>query len=97
MIYIADVPSDVPAFSVVNGRHGATFAIYPHGDVKALHQVEQLRMDGRINMFAEADYSKDSTAYMWIMNKIKQFADRIRDQERQRISANLTDAPKHLT
>ena len=97
MIYIADGPSDVPAFSVVNGRHGATFAIYPHGDQKALHQVEQLRMDGRINMFAEADYSKDSTAYMWIMNKIKQFADRIREQERQRISANLTDAPKHLT
>ena len=31
------------------------------------------------------------------MNKIKQFADRIRDQERQRISAKLTDAPKHLT
>lgn len=96
MIYIADGPSDIPAFSVVNGRHGATFAIYPHGDEKALRQVEQLRMDGRINMFAEANYSKDSTAYMWIMNKIKQFANRIRDQERQRISANLNDVPKHL-
>lgn len=97
MIYIADGPSDVPAFSVVNGRKGATFAIYPHGDEKALRQVEQLRMDGRINMFAEADYSKDSTAYMWIMNKIKQFADRIRNQEREKISSRLTDAPKHLT
>lgn len=97
MIYIADGPSDVPAFSVVHGRHGATFAIYPRGAEKALRQVEQLRMDGRIDMFAEADYSKNSTAYMWIMNKIKQFADRIRDHERQRVSANFTDAPKHLT
>ena len=97
MIYIADGPSDVPAFSVINGKGGATFAIYPHGNEKALRQVEQLRMDGRINMFAEADYSKDSTAYMWIMNKIKQFADRIRDQERQKIFAHLTDTPKHLT
>lgn len=97
MIYIADGPSDVPAFSIVNGRNGATFAIYPHGDEKALRQVEQMRMDGRINMFAEADYSKDSTAYMWIKNKIRQFADRIRDRERSKISAHLTDTPKHLT
>lgn len=96
MIYIADGPSDIPAFSVINGRQGATFAIYPHGDEKALRQVEQLRMDGRINMFAEANYSKDSTAYMWIMNKIKQFAERIRDQERAKISAHLTDTPRHL-
>lgn len=29
MIYIADGPSDVPAFSVVNKFGGATFAVYP--------------------------------------------------------------------
>ena len=97
MIYIADGPSDVPAFSIINERKGATFAIYPHGNQKALQQVEQLRIDGRINMFAEADYSKDSTAYMWIMNKIKLFANRIREQERLRISSRLSDALKHLT
>ena len=38
-----------------------------------------------------------STAYMWIMNKIKLFANRIREQERLRISSRLSDAPKHLT
>ena len=97
MIYIADGPSDVPAFSIINERKGATFAIYPHGDKKALQQVEQLRIDGRINMFAESDYSKDSTAYMWIMNKIKLFANRIYEQERLKISSHLSDAPKHLT
>ena len=31
MIYIADGPSDVPAFSVVKGKGGVTFAIYPYG------------------------------------------------------------------
>ena len=36
MIYIADGPSDIPAFSVVKKNGGATFAIYPKGDLKAM-------------------------------------------------------------
>ena len=46
MIYIADGPSDIPAFSVVKKNGGATFAIYPKGDLKAMQQVEQMREDG---------------------------------------------------
>lgn len=71
MIYIADGPSDIPAFSVVKGRGGATFAIYPKGNEQAFAQVEKLREDDRIDMFAEADYSEGTTAYMWICNKVK--------------------------
>lgn len=96
MIYIADGPSDIPAFSVINQRGGATFAIYPHGKENALKQVEEMRMNGRINMYAEADYSEGTTAYMWIMNKIQQFADRIVESERAKISAQVGNAPKHL-
>ena len=55
MIYIADGPSDIPAFSVVKSNGGATFAIYPVGDQKAMQQVEQMREDGRVDMYAEAD------------------------------------------
>jgi hypothetical protein len=61
MIYIADGPSDVPAFSVVKSKGGATFAIYPQGDQNAFKQVETLRQDGRIDMFAVADYSEGTT------------------------------------
>ena len=39
MMYVADGPSDIPAFSVVNKNFGATFAIYPKGDMKAMKQV----------------------------------------------------------
>lgn len=46
IIYVADGPSDIPAFSLVNKNHGATFAIYPHGDMEAMRQVEQMRVDG---------------------------------------------------
>ena len=95
MIYIADGPSDVPAFSVVKERGGATFAIYPKGNIKAFKQVEKLRQDGRIDMFAEADYSKDTTAYMWICNKIREFAERIKETEQSK-RASGDSTPKHL-
>lgn len=95
MIYIADGPSDVPAFSVVKGRGGATFAIYPKGQQKAFKQVEKLREDGRIDMFAEADYSNDTTASMWICNKIQEFAERIKQEEQAKRSGN-NSTPVHI-
>jgi hypothetical protein len=96
MIYIADGPSDIPAFSVVNKNGGATFAIYPKADMEALQQVEHMRMDGRINMYAEADYSEGTTAFLWLTNKILEFADRIRESEKSRISHLITNTPEHL-
>lgn len=96
MIYIADGPSDIPAFSVVNQNGGSTFAIYPHGDMDALRQVETMRENGRIQMFAEADYTEGTTANMWLTNKIVELADSIRDRENIRISAAASPVPKHL-
>ena len=94
----ADGPSDIPAFSLVNKNQGATFAIYPHGDMEAMRQVEQMRVDGRINMYAEADYREGTTAYMWICHKIKECAERIRKREREKISIYAqAGTPKHLT
>ena len=97
MIYIADGPSDIPAFSVVKKGHGATFAIYPKGDIKAMRQVEQMRTDGRVDMYAEADYSEGTTAYMWITEKIQQMADRIRNEEQKKIISAASSVPHHLT
>ena len=97
MIYIADGPSDVPAFSTLNKSGGATFAIYPHNDEKAFKQVEQLRKDGRINMYAEADYSEGTTAYMWITGKVREFADKIREKERSKLQSSISESPRHLT
>lgn len=97
MIYVADGPSDIPAFSVVNKNAGATFAIYPRGDMKAMQQVEQMRTEGRINMYAEADYTEGTTAYMWLCNKIREFAERIREEEIRKIAKYASvEGPKHL-
>lgn len=97
MIYVADGPSDIPAFSVVNKNHGATFAIYPKGNAKAMKQVEEMRADGRVNMYAEADYRKDTTANMWLCNKITEFADRIVKEEKAKYAVYAAkEGPKHL-
>ena len=96
MIYIADGPSDVPAFSVIKKGGGSTFAIYPKLDLKAFKQVEKLREDNRVDMYAEADYSEGTTTYMWIMNKIQKLAQSIVDEEKSRLAASISDSPKHL-
>lgn len=96
MIYVADGPSDIPAFSLINKNGGATFAIYPRGNFKALEQVEKLRENGRIHMYAEADYSEGTTAFMWISSKIQQFAKTIYEKERSKLKDSVSSVPKHL-
>lgn len=96
MIYIADGPSDIPAFSVVRQYGGSTFAIYPRGDKRAMEQVEKMRADGRIDMYAEADYSESTTANLWITSKIEQLAKRIQEREREKIKRFASGVPKHL-
>ena len=98
MIYVADGPSDIPAFSVINKLGGSTFAVYPQGDFTALKQVEQMRKDGRVHMFAEADYSENKTACMWLCNKIEELAEKIHADEKEKISQFIKSGlPKHLT
>ena len=97
MIYIADGPSDVPAFSVIKKGGGSTFAIYPKSDRKAFQQVEKLREDNRVDMYAEADYSEGTTTYMWIINKIEELAQNIVNEEKSKLEASISDSPKHLT
>ena len=97
MIYVADGPSDIPAFSLINHNHGATFAIYPKGNMEALKQVEQMRENGRVQMFAEADYRQEATAYMWLCNKIEEIANRICTEEKAKIEKyTRLKAPQHL-
>ena len=49
-----------------------------------------------IHMYAEADYSEGTTAYMWITNKIQKIADRIRDTEKAKITSSASGVPHHL-
>lgn len=95
MIYIADGPSDVPAFSLIKRNGGMTFAIYPRGNIKALNQVDQLRSEGRVDFFAEADYTEGTTTYNWLCERIKSIADRIIQEEKNKLVL-ANSGPKHL-
>lgn len=95
MIYIADGPSDVPAFSLIKKNEGLTFAVYPRGDIKALNQVELLRSEGRVDFFAEADYTEGTTTFNWLVEKIKGISNRIIQEERNKLVVANT-GPKHL-
>ncbi len=61
-----------------------------------MQQVDRMREDGRVDMYAEADYSEGTTAYLWILNKIQTLADGIREQEKAKILHSASDVPKHL-
>lgn len=96
MIYIADGPSDVPVFSILQQYGGKTFAIYPAGDNRAFAQVDSLRKDGRIDMYAEANYSRGTTAYMWLLSKAEEIADSIYQKREDEIKQAVRKAPEHL-
>lgn len=96
MVYIADGPSDVPAFSILNYNGGSTFAVYPKGDVKGMRQVESLRRDGRVQMYGEADYSEATTSWLWLTEKVRSIADKIVDVKQAAIKNSAGTPPTHL-
>ena len=55
-----------------------------------------MRADGRVDMYAEADYSENTTANMWITNRIQELADKIREREKNKIEKYAGSVPKHL-
>jgi len=96
MVYIADGPSDVPAFSILNNNGGSTFAVYPKGDVKGFKQVDALRRDGRVQMFGEADYSPATQSWMWLTEKARAIADQIVATKQAAIKNSAGAPPTHL-
>ena len=96
MVYIADGPSDVPAFSILNYNGGSTFAVYPKGDVKAFRQVDALRRDNRVQMFGEADYETASQSWLWLTEKVRVIADSIVERKQAAIRNSAGAPPTHL-
>ena len=94
MIYIADGPSDVPVFSILNQAGGKTLGVYvqePRGNHR---QVKQLQEQGRIQGMAEADYREGEGAYLWLMDSIEQIGYEIVENRRQAFAA-IPNPPGH--
>ena len=93
MIYIADGPSDVPSFSLVNSKGGKTLGVYAPGDDN-YDNAFQLQEQGRVNSIAEADYTPDSAADRWLRKVVTKMADRI-VRDREHVFSSYGGAPGH--
>lgn len=97
MIYVADGPSDVPVFSIINQYQGKTFAVYNPQKPEEFRQVNELQKQGRVQSFGEANYKEGSQTFMWLTTAIEEIANRIvRDRERA-VGDKVGSPPKHLS
>ncbi len=94
MIYIADGPSDVPCFSILNQNGGKTLGVYTLDPMDNHRRVKQLQAQGRIQGMAEADYRPGKAAYLWLMDSIEQIGHEIVEARRQAFAA-IPKAPGH--
>lgn len=96
MIYVADGPSDVPVFSVVNRFGGRTLGVYQTEPHDNFDKVLQLEEDGRIQHMSLADYSQGSDADRWLMTALTRTAEGI-VSDRERALEGIRAAPGHVT
>ena len=96
MIYIADGPSDVPAFSVIRENKGTAYAVYDDESPSSLEQADNLRRDGRVDHFGPADYRPESSTARWLSLRVRKIAETIIGQRRDALKKNVGTAPRHL-
>lgn len=96
MIYIADGPSDIPAFSVVRKNNGKGFAVYNKDNIKSFKQAKQLLEDNRVDMFGEADYRSGTITNLWLREQIQTIADRIVSDKKSKLRETRESVPQHL-
>ena len=95
MIYVADGPSDVPVFSILNKAGGKTLGVYNLEPRNNYRQVKQLQEQGRIQGMAKADYQVGEAAYLWLIDSIEQIGYDIVENRRQAF-AKIENPPGHV-
>lgn len=96
MIYIADGPSDVPVFSVLDQFDGKSFAVYKTGSKKEFLQVRSLLEQDRVQAYGEANYTEGTATDMWITTSVEEIARRIVHDREQALGARVGTPPRHI-
>jgi hypothetical protein len=96
MIYVADGPSDIPVFSILNQYGGRTFAVYKPGTPSEFTQVKSLDDQARIQAFGAADYREGTQTYMWLTTSIDEIATAIVEVREDALGGRLGAPPRHL-
>lgn len=95
MIYVADGPSDIPVFSLINRYGGRTFAVYQPESSKEFAQVNRLQKQKRVQSFGEANYTRGSQTAMWIENAISEIAFQIVKNRERALGDKIGKPPRH--
>jgi hypothetical protein len=75
MIYVADGPSDVPVFSILNQYGGKTYAVYKNeGSIEQFRQAKALAEQDRVQGYGPAEYSDGTHTYMWLTTAVQDIA-----------------------
>lgn len=91
MIYIADGPSDIPCFSIINQYGGKSFVVYKPGSQINFMQGLELFKQKRVQMIGEANYTTGSYTAMSLLNAADEIAKNIiRREDPERASKVIT-------
>jgi hypothetical protein len=96
MIYVADGPSDIPVFSILNQFGGKTYAVYEKGNRNQFEQVKKLLSERRVNAFGEADYRHETQTYMWVMSSARDIAETMIKRRLKAMDDRVGNPPEHI-
>lgn len=83
MLCIADGPTDIPMFSILNQNGGRTLGVYNPEQDAHFRAVKRLSDQGRVQQVGQANYTNGTTTYRWIMASLEEMAAVIvKDRER---------------
>ncbi len=96
MIYIADGPSDIPVFSILNQFGGRTLGVYNPKSKQHFSEVKKLEDQGRVQHFCPANYVEGSDAHMWILNSLEEIGNRIVEIHNRILTERIGKPTKHV-
>ncbi len=97
MIYLADGPSDVPVFSLLNKNGGHTYGVYRSEDKREYRQIHQLQQQNRVQGIGPADYREGSPTHMWLATVIEKIGNRIVTERERALGESVGAPPRHLS
>lgn len=96
MIYVADGPSDVPVFSILNQYGGKTYAVYDSSSVAQFRQAKALSEQNRIQSYGPADYRDGTHTYMWLTTAVQDIAVKIVERREEALGDRVGRPPRHI-
>jgi hypothetical protein len=97
MIYVADGPSDVPVFSIVNQAQWKTFAVYsPKASEQEFKQAQDLQDEGRVMSFGPADYRPGTHTDRCLTSWAEEIAEQIAARFQRRLVEHIGKPPEHI-